>query len=96
MSAATGHPSPEREALLALLRPLVREIMLEQNETLEDLRADRGWTQEQLARQAGVCRWTVSKIEAGKCKATPSTVALLATALLLDHTRVARACRRGR
>lgn len=84
--------SPEREALLALLRTLVLEIVKESRETLELLRITKGWTQQRLSMESGVCPRTISRIESGKGKANPATIVALARALGADYGRVAAAC----
>jgi len=48
--------------------------------TLRTLRLQRGWSQKDLARAAGIRQGTVSAIENGK-RARPSTVRLIADAL---------------
>ena len=94
--SAPRDPSPERAALLAVLRPLVLEIMGERGEVLADLRLERGWTQQQLSMESGVAQSTISHIESGRSRVLAVTVAALASALGMPHARVAAACRRGR
>ena len=49
---------------------------------LNELRAERGWTQAQLAIEAGVSRQTINSIETGRFE--PSLTLALKLALLFD------------
>ena len=51
--------------------------------TLKDLRAERGWSQEELAARVGVTRKTINTVERGKF--IPSTVLALKLAEVLER-----------
>ena len=55
-------------------------------ENLSELRIRKGWTQENLGKEAGVRTDTVSSIERGKHKPRPSTLRKLADALGVEVT----------
>ncbi len=53
--------------------------------TLREWRENRGWSYRELAAQAGVARWTVTRIEGGKAqRINRSTMLCLAAALSVD------------
>lgn len=63
------------EILHKLASTLVRLTQLERR------RLEKGWTQSQLAKAAGLSQRTVSLLERGKRQPRPGNIALLASAL---------------
>jgi transcriptional regulator with XRE-family HTH domain len=55
---------------------------------LHNLRLDRGWTLDQLAKTSGVSRGTLSRIEQGEVSPTTETLAKLSTAFGLAMSRL--------
>ncbi len=53
------------------------DVLAELGRRVERLRLDRNWTQEQLAREAGVSRPTVERMEAGSSGSMTSFVRVL-------------------
>lgn len=53
------------------------DVLAELGRRVERLRLDRNWTQEQLAREAGVSRPTVERMEAGSAGSMTSFIRVL-------------------
>jgi transcriptional regulator with XRE-family HTH domain len=51
---------------------------------LRELRTERGWSQDELARRAGMSQATLSNIERGETQPFPATQRALAAALEMD------------
>ncbi len=58
-------------------------------------RARRDWSQEDLAREAGVSPTTVAKVEKGRSGARARTLYKIATALGIDATELYELAREG-
>lgn len=59
---------------------------------LRQLREERGWSQEQLAAQAGLNRSYLGEVERGSATPTLTTVAKLATALEISLSSLMARC----
>ena len=77
-------PKPDEPSLIRLARETGAQVVpepLDLGSRVRDLRKAHGWTLEQAARQAGLARSTLSKIENGQMSPTFDALKKLATGL---------------